>query len=82
MVNGECSTGQVVLWLDKHPKHTAEAPETEGNFETRVEVNFRHLVFYFRSGADWEVDEAPDLRSDWTLRDERGEPVDSRRLGR
>lgn len=77
MTNGECPTWFVFGWLEKHPTHDASAPETSTrNLSTAVCV-----------GGCVEIDTGETQgdnarikpRSDWTIYNERGEPVELKR---
>lgn len=75
MKNGHLETWQVVRWLSKHPTHAADAPDTAMKYPARVRVGVKYLVFETRFDGVWETDNAPDLRDDWTIRNERGRKV-------
>lgn len=73
MKNGECPTWFVVKWLGEHPKHTANAPETEGILTS--EFAFASMD---RKGTPVIVG-ATLVRSNWTIYDEHGSKVDFKR---
>lgn len=84
MVNGNLETWQVMKWLKKHPKHKGEAPETDRMRAQRVKTALRgEVVFGFLSRArGWAVDSFPSHRSDWTIYNERDEPVEFKKKRR
>lgn len=84
MVNGSLETWQVMKWLKKHPKHKGEAPETDNRRAQRVKTALRgEVVFGFLSRArGWVGDSFPSHRSDWTIYNEHGEPVEFKKKRR
>lgn len=76
MVNGKLETWQVMKWLKKHQKHRGKAPETEG----AASSDFA-FVSKDRKGTPVVVGAAR-VRSDWTIYNERGEPVEFKKKRR
>lgn len=72
MKNGKCPTWFVVKWLGEHPKHTAKAPGTL--CMSAYNAQFARGATRFSLGNDTPIDPYP--RSDWTIYDERGIPVE------
>lgn len=74
MVNGKLETWQVIKWLSSHPTHTAKAPKTkeEERFKCLAE-DYAHVSKGIL-GLD-VVFGAHNIRSDWTIYNERGKRV-------
>lgn len=71
LMNGSLETWQVVKLLTRHPTWTAEAPETENQFESRVHTSVMNTFeFEYLVDGIWEADDQPYQRSDWTIRNE------------
>lgn len=68
MTNGKCPTWLVSRWLEKHPTHTASAPET---------ANLPQVTAFITDcGRGTPVIVGTHIvRSDWTICNERGKPI-------
>jgi hypothetical protein len=73
MKNGECPTWFVVKWLEKHPMHTANAPETSDAFESGATTTGYTVAFWTNTGSGWE--RCAPFRNDWTIYRGDGKPV-------
>lgn len=78
MINGKCSTWQVGRWLERHPEHTARAPDTSSLWPCEASTDGMHVEYKTKwpPEYDWQSEGSPPIRHDLTIYNERGEPVE------
>jgi hypothetical protein len=90
-INGTCSTWFVLKWLEKHPNHTANAPNTSSLWPCEASTNGIHCEFrtMWPEGYDYQKEGSPPFRrgsppfrNDWTIYNEHGRRVRFKRIAR
>jgi hypothetical protein len=76
MTNGQLDTGFVVTWLTAHSEDFyASAPETHDGIAVEAQRIDDELHFYEKCNVRPNNSETVQLRNDWTIRFDSGEPV-------
>jgi len=76
MKNGHLDTGFIVTWLAAHNEDFyASAPETHDGIAVEAHRIDDELHFYEKCGVRSNISETVQLRNDWTIRIDSGEPV-------
>jgi hypothetical protein len=70
------TTAQVVAALSKHHDWTAEAPRSDEITNVRCSCDGLHVIFEYTLCGEWSLDNAPDIREDWTIKRADGSIVE------